>query len=121
MGGERIMKKVVAMIRTERVLALKEQLSKIGISAMTIAEITAWAGQGKITLQRRGLPISYDLIHRAKIEIFIPDDQLDQVLKTIIEITRSGNPEDGIVTVSNLEQIINIFTLQEGENALRVS
>lgn len=121
MGGERIMKKVVAMIRTERVLALKEQLSKIGISAMTIAEITAWAGQGKIALQRRGLPISYDLIHRAKIEIFIPDDQLDQVLKTIIETTRSGKPEDGIVTVSNLEQIINIFTLQEGENALRVS
>ena len=39
----------------------------------------------------------------------------------MIEITRSGNPEDGIVTVSNLEQIINIFTLQEGENALRVS
>lgn len=121
MGSECITKKVVAIIRTERALVLKEQLSKIGISAMIIGDITAWAGQRKIALQRRGIPVSYDLIHRAKVEIFISDDQLDQVLKTIIEMTRTGEPGDGIITVSNLEQIINIFTLQQGENALRAS
>lgn len=55
------MKKVVAIIR-ERVLFLKEQLSQIGISAMTIRDITAWAGQKKFALQRRGIPVSYSLI-----------------------------------------------------------
>ena len=44
------MKKIVAMIRTERVQILKEHLSEIGITVMTIADITAWAGHGKIKL-----------------------------------------------------------------------
>ena len=47
MGGKRIMKKIVAMIRTERVQILKEHLREIGITVMTIADITAWAGHGK--------------------------------------------------------------------------
>jgi nitrogen regulatory protein P-II 1 len=85
---------------------------------MTIGDITAWAGQRKITLQRRGIPISYDLIHRAKVEIDITDDQLERVVNTIIDTTRTGQPEDGRITVLNLEQVINISTLQKGENAL---
>lgn len=112
------MKKIVAMIRTERVQILKEHLREIGITVMTIADITAWAGHGKIKLQRRGFPISYDLIHRAKVEIFIPDDRLDLVVNTITETTRTGKSGDGVVIVSNVEQIINISTLQRGENAL---
>jgi nitrogen regulatory protein PII len=60
-------------------------------------------------------------IHRAKIEIFIPDDQLDQVVKVIIEITRTCKPKDDIITVLNLEQVISISTGDEGENALRAS
>ena len=118
MGSECITKKVVAIIRTERAQVLKEQLSKIGISAMTIVDITA--GLRKIALQRRGIPVSYDLIHRAKIEIFIRDDQLDQVVKAITD-TRTGQPGDGIITVSNLEQVINISNLQKNEDALHGS
>ena len=120
MGSECITKKVVAIIRTERAQVLKEQLSKIGISAMTIGDITAWAGLRKIALERRGIPVSYDLIHRAKIEIFIRDDQLDQVVKAITD-TRTGQPGDGIITVSNLEQVINISNLQKNEDALHGS
>lgn len=56
------MKKVVAIIRTERVLFLKEQFSQIGIFATTIGDITAWARQKKFALQRRGIPVLYSLI-----------------------------------------------------------
>ena len=111
------MKKVVAIIRTERVLFLKEQLSQIGIFAMTIGDITAWAGQKKFALQRRGIPVSYSLIHRVKMEIFIRDDQVDQVIKATID-TRTGKQGGGMITVSSLEQIINISKLQKNEDAL---
>jgi nitrogen regulatory protein P-II 1 len=77
----------------------KDHLSKLGITAMTIADITAWAQQRKIVVQCRGIPVSFSLIHRVKIEIFIPDDQLDQVVNTIIEITRTGESGDGLITV----------------------
>jgi nitrogen regulatory protein PII len=54
-------------------------------------------------------------IHRAKIETFVPGDQLDQVVKVIIEITMRGKPKDDIITVLNLEQVISILTREEGE------
>lgn len=60
-------------------------------------------------------------IHRAKIETFVSGNQLDQVVKVIIEITRRGKPKDDIITVLNLEQVISISTREEGENALRAS
>lgn len=119
MGSERITKKVVAMIRTERAQVLKDQLRKIGILAMTIADITAWTLGRKITLQRRGIPVSYDLVHKAKIEIYITDDLLDQVLKTITDYSRTGEVGDGVIIVSNLEQVINITTLRKNEDAGR--
>lgn len=119
MGSERITKKVVAIIRTERAQVLKDQLRKIGILAMTIADITAWTLGRKITLQRRGIPVSYDLVHMAKIEAYIPDDQLDQVVNVITNCTRTGELGDGIIIVSNLEQVINISTLRKNEDAGR--
>jgi hypothetical protein len=65
---------------------------------MTIGDITAWAGQKKFALQRRGIPVSYSLIHRVKMEIFIRDDQVDQVIKAIID-TRTWKQGDGMITV----------------------
>jgi nitrogen regulatory protein PII len=118
MGSEHIMKKVVAIIRTERVLVLKERLREIGVTAMTIGDITAWTLHRKITLQRRGIPVSYDLVHMAKMELYIPDDQLDRVLSTITDNARTGHPGDGLIEVSDLEQIINIFTQNKQEDAL---
>lgn len=114
-----MMKKVVAYIRSERALVLKEELRKIGITAMTIADITAWTSSSKVTLQRRGVPISYDLVHRAKIEAIISEDLLARVLKVITDYTRTGEPGDGVITVSNLDQVINISTLRNDEEALR--
>ena len=110
------MKKVVAIIRTERVLFLKEQLSQIGIIAMTIGDITAWTGQKKFALQCRGIPVSYNLIQSQDGDLYS---------------RRSGGPGnqshnrysnwkhgDGMITVSSLEQIINVSDLQKNEDAL---
>ena len=113
------MKMVVAIIRSERARILKQRLGEIGITAMTIADITAWSQHRKITLQRRGIPVSYDLVHMAKMELFVPDDQLDQVISTIKDNVRTGQPGDGVIAVSDLEQLINISTLKEQEDALR--
>ena len=84
---------------------------------MTIRDITAWAGQKKFALQCRGILVSYSLIHRVKIESFIRDDQLNEVIKAIMD-TRTGEQGDGMMTVSSLEQIINISNLQKNEDAL---
>lgn len=113
------MKKITSYIRSEGALVLKEQLREIGIRAITIADVTAWTSSRKVTAQRRGIPISYDLVHMTKIEALIPDDQIDQVLNLIIDNTRTGELGDGIITVSNIEEVIDISTLRKNEEAVR--
>ncbi len=113
------MKRITAYVRTELALVIKDELSKIGIRAMTIADITAWTSSRKVTLHRRGIPVSYDLVHMAKIEAYITDDMIDLVLQTITDNTRTGELGDGIIAVSNVEQVINISTSAKNEDALR--
>jgi nitrogen regulatory protein P-II 1 len=113
------MKRVEAIVRVERLPIVKEHLREIGIGGMTITSVSGWSKQRELHLQWRGLPVSYDLIPRSKFEIIIPDDQLDFVLKTITENARTGEHGDGLIFVSNVEEAINIATLDRGEKAIK--
>ncbi|HXX95670.1 MAG TPA: P-II family nitrogen regulator [Candidatus Bathyarchaeia archaeon] len=112
------MKRVEAIVRVERLPIVKEHLREIGIGGMTITSVSGWSKQRELHLQWRGLPVSYDLIPRSKFEIIIPDDRLDFVLKTITENARTGEHGDGLIFVSNVEEAINIATLDRGEKAI---
>ncbi|MFY9797379.1 MAG: P-II family nitrogen regulator [Candidatus Nitrosopolaris sp.] len=114
-----VMKKVEAIVRVERLPIVKEHLREIGIGGMTITHVSGWSKQRELHLQWRGLPVSYDLIPRSKFEIIIPDDQLDFVLKTITENARTGEHGDGLIFVSNVEEAINIATLDRGDKAIK--
>jgi nitrogen regulatory protein P-II 1 len=59
-------------------------------------------------MRYRGLPVSYDLVPLAKFELFIPDDKLELVVKTINENARTGELGDGVIAVSVLENFMNI-------------
>jgi nitrogen regulatory protein P-II 1 len=113
------MKRVEAIVRVERLPIVKEHLREIGIGGMTITSVSGWSKQRELHLQWRGLPVSYDLIPRSKFEILIPDDQLDFVLKTITENARTGEHGDGLIFVTNVEDAINIATLDRGEKAIK--
>ncbi|MGH9977849.1 MAG: P-II family nitrogen regulator, partial [Nitrososphaeraceae archaeon] len=67
----------------------------------------------KLHLRYRGLPVSYDLIPTAKFELFIPDDKLDLVVRTIKENAQTGESGDGVIAVSNLENFVNITSVND--------
>ena len=112
------MKRVEAILRVERLRIVKEHLKEIGIGGI-ITHVSAWSKERKLHLQYRGLPVSYDLIPAAKFEIFVPNDKLDLVVKTITENARTGEVGDGFIMVSNLDQAIEITALDEAENAIK--
>lgn len=114
-----VMKKVEAIVRAERLPLVKEHLREMGIGGMTITNVSGWSKQRELHLQWRGLPVSYDLIPRSKFEVVIPDDQLELVLKTITDNARTGEHGDGVIFVSNLDDAINIATLDRGEKAIK--
>lgn len=91
--------------------SVKERLRQLGVSGMTITTVSGWSKQRELHLQWRGMPVSYDLIPRTKFEIIAPDLQLDDIIQAIIETARTGQPGDGIILISTIEQAINIYYL----------
>src|ERR671910_1051117 len=105
------MKKVEAMIRSERMPIVKEKLRQMKIGGMTISTVSGWSKQRELHLQWRGQPVAYDLLPKAKFEIIVPDDRMDSVIQAITESARTGEHGDGVIFVSTIEQAINITTL----------
>ena len=117
----RSLKMLQAIIRSEKMPVVKEHLRSIGIGGMTVSSVSGWSRQRELHLQWRGQPVSYDLVPRTKFEIAVPDDRVDLVVRTIVKHARSGDSGeqgDGIIFISNIEQAINIATLEEGDRSL---
>jgi len=112
------MKKVEAIIRSERMPIVKEKLRQMGIGGMTISTVSGWSKQRELHLQWRGQPVAYDLLPKVKFEIVIPDDQTDRVVQAVIESARTGEHGDGVVFVSTIEQAFNIATLDKDEKVI---
>ncbi len=101
------MKKVEAIVRVERLHKVRERLKELNVGGI-ILHADAWSKESKFHLRYRGLPVSYDLIPLAKFELFIPDDKLELVIKTIKENARTGEAGDGVIAVLDLENLVNI-------------
>lgn len=112
------MKKIEAIVRTEKLPVLKEKLRQIGVGGMTISTVSGWSKERELHLQWRGQPVAYDLLPRVKFEIVIPDNQQDKVVPAIIDAARTGEHGDGVIFVTTIEQAINISTLDKGDNAV---
>ena len=112
------MKKLEAIIRSERMPIVKENLRQIGIGGMTISTVSGWSKQRELHLQWRGQPMAYDLLPRIMFEIVVPDSQEDLVTKSIIESARTGEHGDGMIFVSRIDTAINISTLERGDAAI---
>jgi nitrogen regulatory protein P-II 1 len=113
------MKKIDAIIRSERMPLVKERLRQLGIGGMTISTVSGWSKQRELHLQWRGQPVAYDLLPKAKFEIIVTDDRMDSVIQAITESARTGEHGDGVIFVSTIEQAINITTLDKGEKVLQ--
>jgi nitrogen regulatory protein P-II 1 len=112
------MKKVEAIIRSERMPVVKEKLRQMGIGGMTISTVSGWSKQRELHLQWRGQPVAYDLLPKIKFEIVVPDDQTDRVVQAVIESARTGEHGDGVVFVTTVEQAFNIATLDKDEKVI---
>jgi nitrogen regulatory protein P-II 1 len=104
------MKKIEAIIRPERISSVKARLIEIGVGGMTLIDASGWSKERELHLQWRGQKIAYDLVPKIKIEIIVPDEVADSVIKSIIETakTEDGHAGDGIVFVSTIDKSISI-------------
>jgi nitrogen regulatory protein P-II 1 len=114
------MKKIEAIIRPEKMMDVKDRLVEIGIGGMTVSDATGWSKHRELHLQWRGQKIAYDLLPKVKLEILVPDPMVDKVVQSIIAVakTEQGREGDGIITISTIDDAINIATSVKGERAI---
>jgi nitrogen regulatory protein P-II 1 len=96
-------KKIEAIIRPERLEQVKKALESKGFIAMTVCEVLGRGEQKGIKLQYRGGLMEVDLLPKLKLELFLPDEDVDVAMKAICEAGRTGKPGDGRIFVSPVE------------------
>lgn len=112
------MKKIEAIVRPERLEVVRTALEKAGCAGLMITEIEGHGKQKGVVQQWRGEKYKVDLLPKIKIEVVVLDKDVERIVKTIIDNTRTGEIGDGKIFISNVEDAIRIRTGEKGEAAL---
>lgn len=112
------MKLVTAILKPFKMDDVREGLSDIGVTGITVTEVKGFGRQKGHTELYRGAEYVVDFLPKIKLEVAVSDDQLDQVVEVIAQTANTGKIGDGKIFVSNLEQVIRIRTGETGADAL---
>jgi len=112
------MKKIEAIIKPFKLDDVREALSDVGISGMTVTEVKGFGRQKGHTELYRGAEYMVDFLPKIKIEIIISNDLVDRCVDTIMETAKTGKIGDGKIFISEIEKIIRIRTGDENESAI---
>lgn len=112
------MKKIEAIIRSSKFEDVKDALQEIDINFFTFMEVKGFGKQKGEHVVYRGAVYDVGYIARLKLEIFAPDELVDELVKTIRSAARTGDVGDGKIVVTAIEQIVGIRTGQVDSSAI---
>jgi nitrogen regulatory protein P-II 1 len=112
------MKKIEAIIQPHKLEDVKAALKTLGVDGMTIFEVHGHGRQKGHTEVYRGAEYKIDLRPKIKIELVVPDTQLDHTVAVISDAARSGKLGDGKIFVSSIDDAFRIRNGDRGESAL---
>jgi len=112
------MKMVSAIIKPFKLDDVREALSEVGVSGITVVEVKGFGRQKGHTELYRGAEYVVDFLPKVKVEIAIDDDQVDQVIEAISDAAKTGKIGDGKIFVYDLSQVVRIRTGESGSEAL---
>ncbi|WP_339732224.1 P-II family nitrogen regulator [uncultured Gimesia sp.] len=112
------MKKIQAIIRHYKLEEVKNAISEIGISGMTVSEVRGFGRQRGHKETYRGNEYIVDFLPKVKLEIVVQDDMVPQVVETITQIARTGQIGDGKIFITDLDEVIRIRTGETGAEAV---
>ena len=115
---ELTMKKVEAIIKPFKLEDVKDALTEIGVTGMTVSEVKGYGRQKGHSELYRGAEYVVDFLPKIKMEMIVGSDIVDQVVETIVEAARTGKIGDGKIFVSDIEKIVRIRTGEEDSEAI---
>jgi len=112
------MKKIEAIIKPFKLDDVREALSDMDVTGLTVSEVKGFGRQKGHTELYRGAEYVVDFLPKVKMEIVLADDQVDACVEAIIKAAHTGRIGDGKIFVTPIEQVIRIRTGEEGESAV---
>ena len=112
------MKKIEAIIKPFKLDEVKEALNSLGIKGMTVTEVKGYGRQKCHTEIYRGAEYVVDFIPKVKMDVVVDDEQVDQVIDTILKVARTGKIGDGKIFVLPVERVIRVRTGETGPEAV---
>ena len=112
------MKKVEAIIKPFKLNEVKDALHEIGVLGMTVSEVKGFGRQKGHTEIYRGSEYTVDFLPKVKLEIVLPDAQVQAAVDIIVKAARTGKIGDGKVFISPVEEAVRIRTDEKGDKAV---
>ena len=112
------MKKIEAIFKPFKLDEVREALSEIGVSGLTVTEVKGFGRQKGHTELYRGAEYVVDFLPKVKIEVVVGDDMVEKAIDAIRRAAQTGRIGDGKIFVSNIEEAIRIRTGESGVDAI---
>jgi len=111
-------KRVEAVIRSEKLLDVRRALTANGFLGITVYDVKGRGRQKGLTLQVRGREYSVDLLPKTKIELVVKDEDVERVIDLIMRSAATGKIGDGKIFILPIEDVVRIRTGERRENAI---
>ena len=112
------MKKIEAIIKPFKLEEIKEGLSEIGVSGMTVSEVKGFGRQKGHSEIYRGAEYTVDFVPKIKVEVVVEGSMVDKVIKVILAQAKTGQIGDGKIFVRSIDNAYRIRTGEEGSKAI---
>jgi len=111
-------KLIVAVVRPERLSAVKVALFRRGVTGMTLSRVSGHGGEQEIVEHYRGSAVLHEFHEKVRIEIAVSQPFVEPTIEAIVEAAHTGDVGDGKVFVLPLERVVRIRTREHDVEAL---
>jgi nitrogen regulatory protein P-II 1 len=111
-------KKIEAIFKPFKLDEVREALSEIGVTGLTVIEVKGFGRQKGHTELYRGAEYVVDFLPKIKIEVVVPDSLVETAIDALVKSARTGKIGDGKIFVSDVSQVIRIRTGETDEAAV---
>ena len=112
------MKKIEAIIKPFKLDEVREALSEVGVTGLTVTEVKGFGRQKGHTELYRGAEYVVDFLPKVKVEMIVSDAMVERAIEAVVKAARTGKIGDGKIFVTSVEQVVRIRTGESGEAAV---